>query len=123
MDRRHLRRAPVQPAGAGRPCRIRGEIMRLTGFQGRTAIVTGAAGGIGRAAAAGLLGAGAKVVATDTEAARAGDPVAGAENRVLDVRDGDAGEARVAEIVAAHGPLGLGVHTAGVLAIGPLLDL
>ena len=97
--------------------------MRLTGFQGRTAIVTGAAGGIGRAVVAALLDAGAKVVASDTESALAANPVAGAENRALDVRDGDAVEALVAEVEAAHGPLGLGVHAAGVLAIGPLLDL
>ncbi|MFC3570581.1 SDR family oxidoreductase [Paracoccus simplex] len=97
--------------------------MRLTGFQGKTAIVTGAAGGIGRAVVAALLEAGAKVVATDTETALAANPVAGAENRALDVRDGDAVEALVAEVEAAHGPLGLGVHAAGVLAIGPLLDL
>ena len=97
--------------------------MRLTGFQGRTAIVTGAAGGIGRAVVAALLDAGATVVASDTESALAASPVAGAENRALDVRDGDAVEALVAEVEAAHGPLGLGVHAAGVLAIGPLLDL
>src|SRR5690606_4790590 len=29
----------------------------------------------------------------------------------------------VTEVEAAHGPLGLGVHAAGVLSIGPLLDL
>ncbi|WJS83262.1 SDR family oxidoreductase [Paracoccus sp. TOH] len=97
--------------------------MRLTGFQGKTAIVTGAAGGIGRAVVAALLEAGAKVVATDTETALAANPVAGAENRALDVRDGAATEALVAEVEAAHGPLGLGVHAAGVLAVGPLLDL
>ena len=97
--------------------------MRLTGFQGKTAIVTGAAGGIGRAVVAALLDAGATVVAADTESALAGNPVAGTENRVLDVRDGDAVEALVAEVEAAHGPLALGVHAAGVLAIGPLLEL
>ncbi|UFM66011.1 SDR family oxidoreductase [Paracoccus sp. MA] len=97
--------------------------MRLTGFQGRTAIVTGAAGGIGRAVVAALLDAGATVVASDTESALAANPVAGAENRALDVRDGDAVEALVAEVEAAHGPLGLGVHAAGVLGIGPLLDI
>ncbi|WP_028714160.1 2,3-dihydro-2,3-dihydroxybenzoate dehydrogenase [Paracoccus sp. J55] len=97
--------------------------MRLTGFQGRTAIVTGAAGGIGRAVVAALLDAGATVVASDTESALAANPVAGAENRALDVRDGDAVETVVAEVEAAHGPLGLGVHAAGVLGIGPLLDI
>lgn len=97
--------------------------MHLTGFEGKTAIVSGAAGGIGQAVVRALLDAGAEVVATDTEEALAANPVAGAENRPLDVRDGQAVEALVAEVEAAHGPLGLGVHAAGVLAIGPLLEL
>ncbi len=97
--------------------------MHLTGFEGKTAIVSGAAGGIGQAVVRALLDAGAKVVATDTEKALAANPVAGAENQPLDVRDGQAVEALVAEVEAAHGPLGLGVHAAGVLAIGPLLEL
>ncbi len=97
--------------------------MHLTGFEGKTAIVSGAAGGIGQAVVRALLDAGAKVVATDTAKALVANPVAGAENRPLDVRDGQAVEALVAEVEAAHGPLGLGVHAAGVLAIGPLLEL
>ncbi|WP_240200144.1 SDR family oxidoreductase [Paracoccus methylovorus] len=98
-------------------------MMHLTGFEGKTAIVSGAAGGIGQAVVRALLDAGAKVVATDTEEALAANSVAGAENRPLDVRDDQAAEALVAEVEAAHGPLGLGVHAAGVLAIGPLLEL
>ncbi|WP_323032338.1 SDR family oxidoreductase [Paracoccus sp. (in: a-proteobacteria)] len=98
-------------------------MMHLTGFEGKTAIVSGAAGGIGQAVVRALLDAGAKVVATDTAKALVANPVAGAENRPLDVRDGQAVEALVAEVEAAHGPLGLGVHAAGVLAIGPLLEL
>lgn len=97
--------------------------MRLTGFEGRTAIVTGAAGGIGREIVRHLHEAGATVIATDTMAALETDPVPDVPNLVLDVRDGAAAEALVAEVEARHGPLALGVHAAGVLAIGPLLDL
>lgn len=98
--------------------------MQLTGFQGKLAIVTGAAGGIGQAVVAALLEAGARVVATDTAAALAANPPPDAAYcTALDVRDGPAIEALVAQAQAAHGPLSLGVHAAGVLAIGPLLDM
>lgn len=97
--------------------------MRLTGFEGRTAIVTGAAGGIGREIVQHLHDAGATVIATDTMAALESNPVPDVPNRVLDVRDGAAAEALVAEVEARHGPLALGVHAAGTLAIAPLLDL
>ncbi|MFT4014810.1 MAG: SDR family oxidoreductase [Paracoccus sp. (in: a-proteobacteria)] len=97
--------------------------MRLTGFQDRLAVVTGASGGIGRAVVRALVEAGAKVVATDTIAALEAAPVPGVPNRVLDVRDGAAAQALIAEAETEFGPLALGVHAAGVLAIGPLLDL
>ena len=64
--------------------------MRLTGFEGRTAIVTGAAGGIGREIVRHLHEAGATVFATDTMAALEADPVPDVPNLVLDVRDGAA---------------------------------
>lgn len=97
--------------------------MRLTGFAGKTAIVTGAAGGIGQAVTRALLEAGAQVVATDTEAALAANPVrSGVIARALDVRCAAAAEALVDEVEATLGPLALGVHAAGVLSIGPLLD-
>lgn len=98
--------------------------MRLTGFDGRTALVTGAAGGIGRAVTQSLLDAGARVVATDTRAAlETNAPAPGAIARELDVRDAATAEILVAEIEAEHGPLALGVHAAGVLAMAPLLEM
>lgn len=98
--------------------------MRLTGFDGQLAMVTGAAGGIGQAVVGALLQAGATVVATDTQAALDATPVdARAIPRALDVRDGAAAQAIIAEAEAAHGPLALGVHVAGIVMIGPLLDL
>lgn len=98
--------------------------MNLTGFQGRLAIVTGAAGGIGQAIVAALNAAGARVVATDMPEALEQAGVADAEDliwRPLDVRDG-ATDALVAEAEARFGPLMLGVHAAGVLSTLPLLD-
>lgn len=98
--------------------------MRLTGFEGKLAMITGAAGGIGQAVTRALLDAGATVIATDTEAALAANPVAeGATARALDVRDGAAAQSIVAEAEAAHGPLALGVHLAGIVTIGPLLEM
>jgi len=98
--------------------------MRLTGFEGKTAIVTGAAGGIGQAITRALLDAGATVVATDLAAALEASPVReGATALALDVRDGAAVDALVERVEARHGPVTLGVHAAGVLSIGPLTEI
>lgn len=101
--------------------------MRLTGFQGQSAVVTGAAGGIGRALVDGLAHAGARVMATDTQAALEGcDDIAPSDQvvwRALDVRDRDAAAGVVAEAADLHGPLSLAVHAAGVLSTTPILDL
>ncbi|MFC3168018.1 MULTISPECIES: SDR family oxidoreductase [Paracoccus] len=99
--------------------------MRLTGFQDRVALVTGAAGGIGQALVASLREAGARVLATDTGAALdALAPHEGADLlwRALDVRDATAVERCVAEAQASLGPVSLGVHAAGIVSTLPVLD-
>lgn len=84
--------------------------MRLTGFDGRVALVTGAAGGIGAAMVQALTEAGAQVVATDLTAPPGG--------LALDVRDPAAVEALVARVEAETGPIDLVASVAGVLTTG-----
>ncbi len=96
-------------------------------FQGMSAIVTGAASGIGRALSIELARRGAKVLLTDVnevgvrEAAAAigGD----ARARVLDVRDAEDFERAVAATVAAHGAIDLLVNNAGIAIGGELHEL
>ena len=95
--------------------------MKLTGFGGASAFVTGAAGGIGRAVVQALIDAGARVMATDGTVTEAdSDRVTW---RALDVRDRAGVDALVAEAGARHGPVTLAVHAAGVLATTPLLEM
>jgi NAD(P)-dependent dehydrogenase (short-subunit alcohol dehydrogenase family) len=76
------------------------------GLEGKVALVTGAASGIGRATAALLARSGARVVASDL---RAGDGVVAA-----DVTDGEAMRAVVARAVETYGRLDLAANCAGV---------
>lgn len=89
-------------------------------LNGRLAVVTGGASGIGAACAHRLAEAGARVVAVDiaAEAARAvaaALPGTGHAARTLDVRDAEAIEAAAAGIEAEIGPVDILVTSAGVI--------
>ncbi|MGW0773748.1 3-hydroxybutyrate dehydrogenase [Streptomyces sp. NPDC002835] len=112
--------APTTPPGTAAPALAASSVS--VDLSGRTALVTGAAGGIGRACALRLAAAGAKVRAVDRDAeglaALAGlcDGLAGAlEPRLLDLTDLDAAEA------AAAGTDIL-VNNAGLQLVRPIED-
>jgi NAD(P)-dependent dehydrogenase (short-subunit alcohol dehydrogenase family) len=93
-----------------------------TWFEGQTALVTGAAGGIGRAVARLLAERGAAVVLADRDECGAAEAAAGLPTCVplrLDVTDTAECDDSVAAVVAKHGRLDLLVHAAGVLAAPP----
>jgi NAD(P)-dependent dehydrogenase (short-subunit alcohol dehydrogenase family) len=94
-------------------------------FRGKTAAVTGAASGIGRAAAIQLLREGAQVIAIDRNPANPWpdeltDRVLLLESDIVDTNLPD----RLADAVAARGGvLDILVNAAGVLHIHPFLDV
>jgi len=88
----------------------------------RTAVVTGAGSGLGRAIAAELAGRGYRVHATDLDAEAAARTAAeigcDAGSSALDVRDEGACRT-IADAVAGEGSLDLWVNNAGVFFSGP----
>ncbi|WP_336811612.1 SDR family NAD(P)-dependent oxidoreductase [Bosea sp. MMO-172] len=84
-------------------------------FDGRVALVTGAAQGIGRAIAAALAEAGARVhlADIDEDGVQAAAREIGATGHAADLGSPKAAQALVREIVAADGRLDLLVHAAG----------
>lgn len=97
--------------------------MKLTGFKGRGAFVTGAAGGIGRAIVDALADAGAHVFATDLPDAidEIGEQP-GVIRAALDVTDPDAVSAAVVQAEDAVGPLYHGIVCSGILGGGTILE-
>jgi len=95
---------------------------------GRVALVTGAAGGIGRAVAARLAADGCCVVVADLDAAAAGAVAAElgstdvAVGIALDVTDADAVRRGFEEAVLAFGGVDLVVNNAGLSISKPLLE-
>jgi rhamnulose-1-phosphate aldolase/alcohol dehydrogenase len=95
-------------------------------LQGKVALVTGAAGGIGRVILTTLAAAGAAVVAFDIDGPGAADAVSGMGARGIAV-DGDvtsetAVEKAVADAVDAFGGLDIVVSNAGIASSAPITE-
>ncbi|NBJ12234.1 SDR family oxidoreductase [Microvirga arsenatis] len=86
-------------------------------LQGKTALVTAAGQGIGRAIAEAFVREGARVFATDLDAAKL-DGLERAERRKLDVLSSE----DVAQLVAEAGPFDILVNAAGFVHHGTVLD-
>ncbi len=101
------------------------------GLNGKNAIVTGGARGIGRAIAARFLEAGANVLVADIDGdwaeRTAGELAAEHAGTVvsmrLDVREDDAGEVLAARAVAELGSIDILVNNAGVFPVAPMLEM
>ena len=89
--------------------------IRVSGLDGRVALVTGAARGIGLAIAETLRDQGARVVAADLEPAA----VDGLTPLVMDVADESAVDAGFGEIERMLGPVEVLVLNAGIFVIEP----
>ncbi len=87
-------------------------------LSGKTAIVTAAGSGIGRASAEAFARAGARVLAADIDAA-AVKSVAGCEGHVLDVRDAKA----IADFAGRAGPVNVLFNCAGMVPGGTVLSV
>jgi NAD(P)-dependent dehydrogenase (short-subunit alcohol dehydrogenase family) len=95
----------------------------VASLDGRLVLVTGAAGGIGRATAHAAASAGARVVLTDVNEAgldvvvrQLGDAVAA--QRALDITDVEAVRAFAADVHAEHGSLDVVCNVAGISTWG-----
>jgi 3-oxoacyl-[acyl-carrier protein] reductase len=88
----------------------------------RVALVTGGAGGIGRATAQALAHCGANVIAADLSVPDA-VPTSGIEHVSLDVTDSSQVKRCVDDIVKRHGRLDILVNVAGIVSMGNAADL
>lgn len=95
----------------------------MTSLNGRVALVTGAASGIGLAVAEALAHAGASVTLADIDEQRVrveAERLPGARFAVVDLSEDSAARRVVAETIAASGSLDILVNNAGIQHVAPI---
>lgn len=100
----------------------------MSSYQGRVAIVTGGASGIGKALVEALAGRGARVIAADVngEGAERLASAVGADrvqSARIDVRDRDAVQQLVEGVFSQHGRLDYMFNNAGIAVFGEAKDM
>ena len=117
-------RGAVRPAARVAPGMV--DYRKLFDLSGKTALVLGAASGIGRASAEALAALGAQVVCADRNAAGAEAVARGigplAEARGCDATSADEIEALARAVRAGHARLDVAVTTPGLNVRKPILD-
>jgi glucose 1-dehydrogenase len=95
------------------------------GLAGKVCVITGGAGGLGRAIAAGFVAQGARVALLDRDGAGAEAAAAeiGGLGLACDISDEDAVRAACAAVTARLGAADVLVNNAGILRPGPLATL
>ncbi len=122
-----VERAPAEATG----CEYARRMPNERHFEGKVAIVTGAASGIGKALSVALAGRGATVVLADIDEAGAkaaadeigAGPPGRASGVALDVTDATAFSELVSGVVSDHGHLDLLFNNAGIGVSGEVSDL
>lgn len=99
--------------------------MELTGITNKTALVTGAGGGIGHAVVQLLSESGARVIATDIDETNlvVVATLANVRTEPLDVSNSTAVDTLVDSHEAETGPIDIGVNVAGILRHGPVTEM
>ncbi len=96
-------------------------------LEGKTALITGAARGIGRAFAEAYVREGAKVVIGDIDFERARETEADLGSNVtavhLDVTDQSSIDAAMTEVVGAHGQIDILINNAAIFSAAPIVEI
>lgn len=97
----------------------------MTRLAGKSALITGAARGIGRAFAEAYLAEGAQVMIADIDIDRAKDTAAeiGAQAVLLDVTDQDSIDAAIAATITAFGQIDILINNAAIFTAAPISEI